>query len=248
MTTTSQIFIEATETDPSVRARAAFGQVQQDLLRTARAQAALLTELKLGHNERELALEHLLAFCTKQLRGYLDACGQTLHAAAAGAAESRLLVRGLSVTSRLLDRHINALGEAEEPVAVSAAAEAIEAVLAAHLAVEHDVLLPALATLPGADLPALVEDFETVRAGGHLEAPQELDVREVPHGRRHPRIFARFARLSPGQGFTLVNNHDPKPLRREFQATYPGAFTWDYLESGPELWRVRIGREAGSAA
>jgi uncharacterized protein (DUF2249 family) len=39
----------------------------------------------------------------------------------------------------------------------------------------------------------------------------------------------------------LVNNHDPKPLRREFQATYPDRFGWDYLEAGPEQWRVRIG-------
>lgn len=31
-------------------------------------------------------------------------------------------------------------------------------------------------------------------------------------------------------------------LRREFEAAYPGVFTWNYLESGPELWRVRIGR------
>lgn len=247
MTTTSQIFIEATETDPSVRAQAAIGQVQQELLRRVRAQAALLTELKLGHNERVLAWEHLLAFCTEQVRGYLNASGLTLHAAAVGAAEYRLLVRGLSVTAGLLDRHIEALAEAEEPATVSAAAEAIEAVLAAHLAVEHDVLLPALAALPGADLPVLVGDFETVRAGGRLETPEELDVRTIPHGQRHPRIFARFARLSAGEGFQLVNNHDPKPLRREFEATYPGAFTWDYLESGPELWRVRIGREAGSA-
>ncbi|WP_328914102.1 MULTISPECIES: DUF2249 domain-containing protein [unclassified Streptomyces] len=71
-----------------------------------------------------------------------------------------------------------------------------------------------------------------------------IDVREIPHGQRHPRIFARWARLAPGDGFTLVNNHDPKPLRREFEATHPGAFTWDYVESGPELWRVRIGRAA----
>jgi hypothetical protein len=46
--------------------------------------------------------------------------------------------------------------------------------------------------------------------------------------------------------------HDPKPLRREFEATHPGAFTWDYLESGPGQWQVRTGRtqvpDTGAAA
>ena len=81
-------------------------------------------------------------------------------------------------------------------------------------------------------------------SGGRLEQPGELDVREIPHGQRHPRIFARYARLAPGESFVLVNNHDPKPLRREFQATHPGAFSWDYEQSGPDLWKVRIGRVA----
>ena len=34
----------------------------------------------------------------------------------------------------------------------------------------------------------------------------------------------------------------PKPLRREFEATHPGAFAWDYLGKGPDQWQVRIGR------
>lgn len=207
-----------------------------------RAQVGLLAELELGHDARERARENLAAFCTGELRGYLDACDQALYAPAAGAAETRLLVRALCVTAQVLDGHIRELTETEESSGVTTAARAIESVLAVHLAVEHDVLLPALAELPGADLTALAADFETLRTGGELEAPDVVDVREIPHGRRHPTIFARFARLASGEGFTLVNNHDPKPLRREFQTTYADAFTWDYLEAGPEVWRVRIGR------
>jgi len=40
----------------------------------------------------------------------------------------------------------------------------------------------------------------------------------------------------------LVNDHDPKPLWYQFEAEYAGAFAWDYLEQGPEVWRVRVGR------
>ena len=71
--------------------------------------------------------------------------------------------------------------------------------------------------------------------------------------RFHPRVATRRSsrrskRLRPGAGFELVNDHDPRPLYYQFAAERPGAFTWDYLESGPELWRVRIGRSATSAA
>ena len=48
--------------------------------------------------------------------------------------------------------------------------------------------------------------------------------------------------LAPGAGFVLVNDHDPKPLRYQFEAEHAGQFTWQYLDSGPEVWRVRIGR------
>lgn len=80
--------------------------------------------------------------------------------------------------------------------------------------------------------------------GGDLDTPEILEVRPIPHGQRHPRIFGRYARLAAGESFVLVNNHDPKPLRREFAATHPDEFTWEYLESGPEQWRIRIGRSA----
>jgi uncharacterized protein (DUF2249 family) len=71
-----------------------------------------------------------------------------------------------------------------------------------------------------------------------------LDVREEPPARRHDLIFERYDALEPGAGFLLVNDHDPKPLRYQFEAEHAGAFTWDYVEEGPQVWRVRIGRPA----
>jgi uncharacterized protein (DUF2249 family) len=69
-----------------------------------------------------------------------------------------------------------------------------------------------------------------------------LDIRPIPPAQRHPLIFERFEALLPGEGFILVNDHNPKPLFYQFQAERTGQFTWDYLEEGPEAWRVRIGR------
>jgi uncharacterized protein (DUF2249 family) len=69
-----------------------------------------------------------------------------------------------------------------------------------------------------------------------------LDVRSEPPARRHDLIFDTYEGLAPGDAFVLVNDHDPKPLRYQFEAEHPGDFSWEYLESGPEVWRVRIGR------
>ncbi|HEY5303284.1 MAG TPA: DUF2249 domain-containing protein [Acidimicrobiales bacterium] len=77
---------------------------------------------------------------------------------------------------------------------------------------------------------------------------QELDVRILPHGQRHEVIFSTYDHLMPGGGFVIVNDHDPKPLRYQFEAQHTGQFTWDYLESGPTIWRVRVGRTSVSTS
>lgn len=69
-----------------------------------------------------------------------------------------------------------------------------------------------------------------------------LDVREEIPRRRHELIFETFGTLAPDTAFILVNDHDPKPLKYQFEAENAGEFTWEYLEEGPEVWRVRIGR------
>ena len=76
---------------------------------------------------------------------------------------------------------------------------------------------------------------------GDTEEP-DLDVRQVSHAQRHGLIFTAYRALRPGAGFVLVNDHDPRPLRYRFEAERAGQFTWDYLQSGPDVWRVRIGR------
>ena len=69
-----------------------------------------------------------------------------------------------------------------------------------------------------------------------------LDVREEVPARRHELIFGTWAALAAGEDFVLVNDHDPKPLYYQLAAEHPGTFSWDYLEQGPQTWRVRIGR------
>jgi uncharacterized protein (DUF2249 family)/quercetin dioxygenase-like cupin family protein len=73
-------------------------------------------------------------------------------------------------------------------------------------------------------------------------ADNELDVRQLPKPEKHPTIFATYAALAVGESFVLVNNHDPRHLRAEFDADHPGSYAWEYLEKGPEVWRIRISK------
>jgi uncharacterized protein (DUF2249 family) len=76
----------------------------------------------------------------------------------------------------------------------------------------------------------------------------ELDVRRLRKPDKHPTIFAAYAALAVGQSFVLVNNHDPRHLRAEFDADCPGSFGWEYVEKGPAVWRIRISKLAAKSS
>ena len=70
-----------------------------------------------------------------------------------------------------------------------------------------------------------------------------IAVRTIQPRERHPKIFAMANALAVGESFVIVNDHDPRPLHYQLQAEYPGQFSWTYLESGPDVWRVQLGRQ-----
>ncbi len=71
---------------------------------------------------------------------------------------------------------------------------------------------------------------------------QIIDVRQLAPRLRHPTIFDTFNALAAGQALLIINDHDPVPLYYQFASEYAGGFRWEYLEQGPEIWRVRISR------
>jgi uncharacterized protein (DUF2249 family) len=239
---TLQIHIQDAATDPAQQAQHLLRDRGDELLAELTAKVELATELQLRLADRENAREALTDFCVQRVVRHLMAIDRVLYSVAAGATETRLLVRALRVQHDLVAGRISDLKRADSSAKVATSAHALVGLLELCSHVEQNVLLPALAVLPGVDLLTLVEDVDILLAGGVLDVPAKLDVREISHGRRHPRIFGIYARLAPGGSFVLVNNHDPKPLRREFQATYPDQFGWDYLEAGPDRWQVRIER------
>ena len=80
-----------------------------------------------------------------------------------------------------------------------------------------------------------------------MSETSQLDVRNDVPARRHELIFETYGALAVGEEFELVNDHDPKPLYYQFAAEHAGEFTWQPVETGPETWRVRIGRTAAPA-
>jgi uncharacterized protein (DUF2249 family)/quercetin dioxygenase-like cupin family protein len=75
----------------------------------------------------------------------------------------------------------------------------------------------------------------------------EIDVRPLPKADKHPAIFEAYAARQVGESLLLVNNHNPRHLRDEFTLEFPGGFGWDYEESGPAQWRIRITKLASTA-
>lgn len=71
-----------------------------------------------------------------------------------------------------------------------------------------------------------------------------IDVRTIIPRERHPLLFQTFDGLAVGESFELINDHDPKPLYYQFMAERPGELGWEYLEEGPETWRVVLTKQA----
>lgn len=57
---------------------------------------------------------------------------------------------------------------------------------------------------------------------------------------KHPTIFQRYDELEEGESLIIHNDHDPKPLYYQFLGERGNVFTWEYLEEGPEWWKVKI--------
>ena len=95
------------------------------------------------------------------------------------------------------------------------------------------------------DDPTGQHDADETKA---LSVTDELDVRDLPPAQRHEQIFDAYAGLQDGQGFVLVNDHDPKPLYHQFDAEEGPEFYWEYQQREPGEFRVLIGKHETAVA
>jgi|GEM_PF-761679 len=87
-----------------------------------------------------------------------------------------------------------------------------------------------------------VETLRIVAPAPDAVQAGDLDVRGLPREERHAKIFGAFGELAPGESFVLVNDHDPLPLRAKLEAVHLGELGWEYLASGPSVWRIQVGK------
>lgn len=80
-----------------------------------------------------------------------------------------------------------------------------------------------------------------------MRDPVLLDVRPVEPKDRFDRIMGAYEDLGPAHSLELTVDHDPKCMYYALRATRgEDAFSFEYLEDGPETWRVRVTKTATS--
>ena len=75
-----------------------------------------------------------------------------------------------------------------------------------------------------------------------MDFQAKVDVRVIEPKRKHPVILETFDNLQSGERMEITNDHDPRPLQYQFMMERSQQFEWEYLEEGPDVWRVSIKR------
>ena len=207
----------------------------------------------------------LLAFCTRDLVPHAGAEEKALYPAAATSEPARLLIDSMLDEHQLIHRLVEQVRTKSEPARATAAAYALRVVFDSHLAKENDLVLPVIAADPRTSLAEILHGMHELLGGnaedeqtppgqsagddgscgcGHEDgdAVPELDVRSVPHSIRHATVFGAFDAIPGGGRLVLVAPHDPLPLLEQLSARAGGQLGVDYLERGPEAWRLLLTR------
>ncbi len=74
----------------------------------------------------------------------------------------------------------------------------------------------------------------------------ELDIRHLPAEASFVAVLRRLLSLDPAESLDVVAAADPRALHERFLAEAPGRFSLNYIENGPERWRLRIARRPAS--
>lgn len=248
-------------TEADARAVEAVEEHHAALAGALAVQATALADLaRAGRaDDAEHARTQLLAWCRDELVPHALAEEGSLYRAAAEQSEARLLVEAMLAQHRAIVGLVDALDAARDTVSAAVAAGALRSLFEVHLAAENDQILPLLVAAPHVSVADLLGDLHEMVGGGeaaHAESAcgchevdpagwPELDARLVPHKIRHATVFGALDAVALGASLVLLAPHDPVPLLDQLQQRAPGAFSVDYLDRGPETWRLLITRQAG---
>ena len=213
------------------------------------------------------AAHALVRWCDAELIPHALAEEQAMYPHAHEDPRARLLVDAMLAEHRDLVAQVDAVRGATSPVRAAAAAQALRALFDSHLVKENDQILPLLAESREVSLADILAGMHGLLGdqnhgdsedSAEMTSPSgcagecscgaqdpagalpELDARAIPHALRHATIFGALDSLEAGGGMVLVAPHDPLPLLAQLEKRSPGLFTVDYLERGPEAWRIRF--------
>lgn len=101
-------------------------------------------------------------------------------------------------------------------------------------------------------MPHRIEAFEdsallvlsTGDTGSSMLHSEELDLFQGPWPQLPPIVFDRFDALKQGESFVLTSDHNPVLLTKELDNARPEQAVWEYLDRGPDRYRIRIRRIA----
>ena len=214
------------------------------------------------------ASSDLVRWCDTELVPHALAEEQAMYPKAHEDLRARLLVDAMLAEHRDLVALVDTVRQAAGPVRTAANAQALRSLFDSHLVKENEQILPLLAESSEVSLAGILDGMHELLGGqdhgasadasadaaaeggcggecgcGHQDLPgalPELDARAVPHAIRHATIFGALDSVGAGGGMVLVAPHDPLPLLAQLEQRSPGLFSIDYLERGPEAWRVRF--------
>lgn len=89
-------------------------------------------------------------------------------------------------------------------------------------------------------------DLATAKTGGcgcgcgTETATPELHAADLPKVIRHGAIIGGLTSMKSGAKLVLVVSHDPLPLLSQLNRVAPDAFDLEYLERGPEQFRLEF--------
>ncbi|MFG2053202.1 DUF2249 domain-containing protein [Micromonospora sp. NPDC048930] len=228
----------------------------------------LLTAAENGDDVRtQAARADLLGWLREELLPHANAEETALYPVAADRAEAALLIRGMRAEHAAIGDLVAELDATQEPVRLAATARALAGVLAVHLAKENDLIVPLLVDAADVSLATLLDGMHDLlgssdsaggcggtcgcggdRAPADAPAPllsidPRLDVRLLPHDRRHATVLAALDALPVGGALVLVAPHAPRPLLAEIEVRYRGGMLAEWLQDGPDTWQVRLSRQ-----
>lgn len=213
------------------------------------------------------ARDDLVAWGRGELLPHALAEEGTLYRAAGDNLRSRLLVEAMLAEHQVIGAVIDELATATDTVAAVGSAAVLRAIFDTHMSKENEQILPLLVADPAVSVADLLAGMHELLGGaaGHEHEQSaataasstahdctcgekdghgfpELDARAIPHAIRHSTVFGALDAVRPGKGLVLIAPHDPLPLLGQLERREPGVFTVDYLQRGPESWRLEIVR------